>query len=293
MFETLTYELNDHVAHVVFNRPRLRNAMNATSWRELGEVFNEIRDTPEARVAVLSSTGPHFCAGIDLKALGSLLDVSGEVDEGRRREAMMRIILELQDTVSALERCRVPVLAAVQGGCIGGGVDIIAASDMRYCTEDAYFVIKETEIGMTADLGTLQRLPHLIPAGAMRELAFTGRDMAASEACEVGLVNQVYADQESLLAGVMEIARSIAAHSPLAQRGIKEMLNYARDHSVAEGLNYIAVWNAAMIEGSELMESLAARRGKRAAQYGDLLEGVDLDPQGGAKGGAKGKAAAE
>ncbi len=285
MYETLTLEISDHVAHVVFNRPRLRNAMNATSWRELGEVFNRIRETPEARVAVLSSTGPHFCAGIDLKSLGSLLDIPGEIDEGRRREALMRIILELQDTVSAMEHCRVPVLAAVQGGCIGGGVDIISASDMRYCTEDAYFVIKETELGMTADLGTLQRLPHLIPAGIMRELAFTGRDFHAAEAREIGLVNQVYADHESMLEGVMEIARLIAAHSPLAQRGVKEMLNYARDHSVADGLNYIAVWNAAMIEGSELMEGMAARRGKRAAEYGDLLEGLDLAP--------KGKAAAE
>ena len=279
MYETLTFEISDHIAHVVFNRPRLRNAMNVTSWRELGEVFNRISEAPEARVAVLSSTGPHFSAGIDLKSLGSLLDASGEVDEGRRREALMRIILELQDTVSALEKCRVPVLVAVQGGCIGGGVDIISASDMRYCTEDAYFVIKETEIGMTADLGTLQRLPHLIPAGAMRELAFTGRDMAANEAREIGLVNQVYVDHESMLAGVMEIARQIAAHSPLAQRGVKEMLNYARDHSVADGLNYIAVWNAAMIEGSEMMEAMAARRGKRAATFNDLLERIDIDPK--------------
>ena len=285
MYEALTLEISDHIARVTFNRPQVRNAMSVDSWRELGEVFREIGATPRARAAILSSTGPHFCAGIDLSAFGPLLAAPKGVDEGRQREALRRTILELQNTVTAIERCGVPVLAAVQGGCIGGGVDIISATDVRYCTEDAYFVIKETEIGMTADLGTLQRLPHLIPAGAMRELAFTGRKLPAAKAREIGLVNEVYADHEAMLAGVMETAQEIAAHSPLATGGVKEMLDFARDHSVADGLNYIATWNAAMLEGRDLGEAMGAQREKRTPAYEDLVEGTDI--------GAKGKEAAE
>ena len=176
----------------------------------------------------------------------------------------------LQDSLSALENCRLPVLAAIQGGCIGGGVDLTSACDMRYATEDAYFTIFEINIGITADVGTFPRLPKLIPEGIVRELAYTGRRMSAAEAKEVGLVNRVFPDQDAMLDGVFDIARDIAAKPPLAVYGCKRMINYARDHSTADGLDYIAIWNASFLQPAEMQESMLANRDKRAGEFVDL-----------------------
>jgi enoyl-CoA hydratase len=181
------------------------------------------------------------------------------------------MILQLQDSLSCLERARMPVIAAVQGGCVGGGVDMITACDMRYCSEDAFFCIQEINIGIIADVGTLQRLPKIIPSGMARELAYTGRRLPARRAREIGLVNEVYPTQEAMLAGVMEIAREIAGHSPLAVSGSKEMLNYARDHSVEEALNYIATWQAGMFQPDDVREALGAKQDKRKPAFQDLL----------------------
>ena len=189
--------------------------------------------------------------------------------DGRTRENLRRLILDLQDTLTSLERCRKPVLAAIHGGCIGGGIDLITCADMRYCSADAYFTIKEIDIGMTADVGTLQRLPRLIGEGMARELAYTGRKFGAEEAREMRLVNRVFDSREALYAGVREIAATIAAKSPLSIRGTKEMITYARDHSVADGLNYIATWNAAMLMSKDLQEAMMANMGKRAAVFKD------------------------
>jgi enoyl-CoA hydratase len=163
-----------------------------------------------------------------------------------------------------------PVIAAVQGGCIGGGVDMICACDLRYCSEDAFFCVQETNLGMTADVGTLQRLPKLVPEGIAREMAYTGRRLPAARAREVGLVNGVYPDAAALLAGVLEIAKEIAARSPLAVWGCKEMLNYARDHSVADGLDHVATWQAGMFHGDDLAEAMRARAEGREPVYEDL-----------------------
>jgi enoyl-CoA hydratase len=190
---------------------------------------------------------------------------------GRRRANLRREVLRLQETFSCLDRARMPVLAAVQGGCIGGGVDLISACDMRYCSEDAFFCIQEINIGMTADVGTFPRLPHLIPQGIVRELAYTGRRLTAREALDVGLVNRVYASHDELVAGVLATAREIAGRSPLAVWGSKEMLNYARDHSIADGLDYIATWQTGMFQPADMMESFAARSEKRDPEYPDLL----------------------
>lgn len=274
-FETLLLDITDGVATVTLNRPRQRNAMNPVFWREIRRVFDDIDADPEVRVAVVTSTGPHFSAGLDLLSFGDIL-APAEGDEGRRREALRRMILSLQDSFTAIERCRVPVLAAVQGGCIGGGVDMVTACDMRYCTEDAYFVIKEVDIGMAADVGTLQRLPHLIPSGLMRELAYTGRDMPADEAKNAGLVNAVFADHETMNAAVQEIARQIAAKSPLAVTGSKEMINFTRDHTVADGLNYIATWNAGMLITEDMVEALGALKGKRPPVFKNLDDRRDI-----------------
>lgn len=268
-FETLSVSLDAHIATIRLNRPDKANAMNAAMWQEIRQAFAWVDRTPEARVAVLQGEGKLFCAGIDLQMMmGMNANIAKDCD-GRARETMRSMILDMQDTLTSLERCRKPVLAAVHGGCIGGGIDLITCADMRYCSADAYFSIKEIDIGMTADVGTLQRLPKLVGEGITRELAYTGRKMDAAEAKSIGLVNRVFESREALYAGVHEIAATIAAKSPLSIRGTKEMITYARDHSVADGLNYIATWNAAMLISQDLTEAMTANMQKRAPVFKD------------------------
>ena len=268
-YETLTVTLEDHVATVRLNRPEKANAMNAAMWQEIRKAFQWVDATHEARVAVLQGEGKLFTAGIDLQMMMAIgPQIQNECD-GRTREALRRLILDMQDTLTSLERCRKPVLAAIHGGCVGGGIDLITCADMRYCSQDAYFTIKEIDIGMTADVGTLQRLPKLVGEGITRELAYTGRKCEAQEARQIGLVNRVFETREALYAGVREIAATIAAKSPLSIRGTKEMITYARDHSVADSLNYIATWNAAMLMSNDLQEAMMANMDKRVPVFKD------------------------
>ena len=268
-FETLEVSLENHIASVRLNRPDKANAMSATMWQEIRQAFQWVDTTPEARVAVLQGEGKLFTAGIDLQMMMGLgPQIQNECD-GRTREALRRVILDLQDTLTSLERCRKPVLAAIHGGCIGGGIDLVTCADMRYASSDAYFTIKEIDIGMTADVGTLQRLPKLVGEGIVRELAYTGRKFDAQEAKEIGLVNRVFESREALYAGVHEIAATIAAKSPLSIRGTKEMITYARDHSVADSLNYIATWNAAMLMSQDLTEAMMSNTAKKAPSFKD------------------------
>ena len=268
-FEALKIELNDAVATVELNRPEKANAMNLRMWLELREAFKWIDEDASVRVAVLRGAGPAFTAGIDLELLGSVRQEIADDCEGRMREKLRHMILDLQDSLTAIERCRKPVLAAIHGYCLGGGIDLICACDMRYCSSDAQFSIKEIDVGMTADVGTLQRLPKLIGEGMVRELAYTGRGVAGPEAKEIGLVNHSYASAGTLFHEVAKIAATIAKKSPLSIRGIKEMVTYARDHSVADGLNYVATWNAAMLVSDDLTEAMTAARGKREAKFRD------------------------
>ena len=268
-YETLHLTLADGIAEVVLNRPDKANAMNLAMWHELRAAFTWIDQTPAARVAILTGAGKHFTSGIDLELLAGIRAQIADVCDGRQREKLRRLILDLQDTLTSLERCRKPVLAAINGACVGGGVDLICACDMRYCSADAFFSVKEVDVGMTADVGTLQRLPRLVGEGMARELAYTARNLSGAEAQGIGLVNRCYASAEELQAGVMELARTIASKSPLAVRGSKEMISYARDHTVADGLNYIATWNAAMLLSDDLGEAIAAARAKRTPQFRD------------------------
>lgn len=266
-YETLSVSLENHIATVRLNRPEKANAMSATMWQEIRQAFQWVDVTPEARVAVLQGEGKYFTAGIDLQMMMGLGPQIRNECDGRTREALRRVILDLQDTLTSIERCRKPVLAAIHGGCIGGGIDLVTCADMRYCSADAYFTIKEIDIGMTADVGTLQRLPKLVGEGIVRELAYTGRKFDAQEAKDIGLVNRVFDSREALYAGVQEIAATIAAKSPLSIRGTKEMITYARDHSVADSLNYVATWNAAMLMSQDLTEAMTANMAKKVPSF--------------------------
>jgi len=267
-YECFNVSIEKNVAHIILNRPEKRNAMNHAFWKELPAIVEDIDDNSKARVIVISSTGPHFTSGLDI---GAFMGGDGEkTPETTRAAHFYSNVKSMQNTFSCLDNCRIPVLAAIQGGCIGGGVDLSTACDMRYTTADAFFTIFEINIGMTADVGTFPRLVKLIPEGIVKELAYTGRRMYAEEAKSVGLVNAVFADQESMLEGVLEVAREIASKAPLAVYGSKRMINYSRDHSTADGLDYIAIWNASMLQPKEMREAMTATAEKRSGDFAEL-----------------------
>ena len=275
MYECFEVTIANKVAHIQLKRPDAFNSMIASFWTELPQIVREIDASASARVIVISSTGKHFSAGMDLEVFsgGSSLSVGpGVTEEGRKRAYMWMMVQHLQDSFTALEQARIPVLCAIQGGCIGGAIDMVSAADMRYCSADAFFCVMEINIGMTADVGTLQRLPKIIPEGIARELAYTGDRMPAQRALECGLVNQVFEDHDSLVEGVLEIAGRIATRSPLAIWGTKEMINYTRDHSVADGLRYIAGWQSGMFQPADMFEEFAAKGEKRAPIFEELPE---------------------
>ena len=263
-------EIADHIAHVQLSRPQELNSMTLDFWRELPEIIEKIDQDASARVIVISSTGRHFTAGMDLSVFQSDSQLSGSAPATNRGAATYDLVRGFQRTFTCLENCRIPVLAAIQGGCIGVGVDFATACDMRYATQDAFFCIQEINIGMTADVGTFPRLTKLIPEGIARELAYTGRRMPAARAQELGLVNQVYTDQEAMLSDVMTIASEIASKAPLAIYGTKRMINYSRDHSTADTLDYIGVWNASMLEPQQMAEAFSAKAEKRTPNFPDL-----------------------
>ena len=217
-FNSISVTLENHIAHIQLCRPKALNNMIAEFWKELPAALNTIDRSAEARVIVISAQGKHFTAGMDLAVFSSWKKLFTD-EPARRGEEFRRWILELQGVFSTLESIRMPVITAIQGACIGGGVDMICASDMRFCTEDAFFCVKETAIGITADLGTLQRLPKLIPEGLAKELVYTARDFKAEEAKAVGFVNEVYRDQETMIEAVMKLAKQIAEHSPATVTG--------------------------------------------------------------------------
>ena len=276
-YDCFDVDISDKVAHVRLNRGDELNTMTPAFWRELPEIVNRIDAEGSARVIVLSSTGRHFSAGMDLSVFsGNGLTGGGDpdappVEMGRQRAQLRLTALALQESFTCFERARMPVLAAIQGGCIGGAVDLVTACDMRYATADAFFCIQEINIGMTADVGTLQRLPKIIPEGIAREWAYRGHRVPAARAAEVGLVNEVFADHESLVAGALEIAQEIASKSPLAIWGTKEMITFTRDHSVADSLNHMAAWQSGMFQPADMLETFVAKGEQRDPDFPDLL----------------------
>ncbi|MEJ0060156.1 MAG: crotonase/enoyl-CoA hydratase family protein [Terricaulis sp.] len=262
----------DKIAVVTLNRPEAFNAMNRAFWNELPEIIRDIDDNARARVIVIASTGKHFTSGMDLSVFTDGESVmASDGDPSVRAEAFRQFVLTLQGTFSCLDEARIPVIAAVQGGCIGAGVDMTSACDIRYATENAFFQIHEINIGMTADVGTFPRLCKLIPEGWVRELAYAGRRLDAAKAKEIGLVNEIFSTQEAMLEAVMTLAHEIASKSPVAVAGSKRMINYARDHSSADALDHIATWQAGMFSPAHLMESFAAKQQKRDPVFPDLL----------------------
>ena len=267
--QTLRLEVADHVATVTMTRGTALNTMTAEFWTEVPRVFAAIDADPSVRAVVIASTGKHFTAGLDLGWAGQSLQGHGG-DAGRAREAFRRHVKTLQETFSVVDRCRVPVIAVCQGGCIGGGVDFVTACDLRVGTADCFFTIQEINIAIVADVGTLQRVPHLLPQGLVRELAYTGRRFGAAEAKSYGFLNRVEADHDAALAAGYALAAEIAAKSPLAIAGIKQVLNHGRDATIEAGLEYVAVWNAAMLQGDDMSAAVGAQLRKEQATFADL-----------------------
>jgi enoyl-CoA hydratase len=272
-YECFDVEVVDRVGHIRMNRPEKSNSMIPAFWRELPEIVDGWSQSGSVRAIVLSADGRHFCSGMDLEVFASNDSIGpggGSGHRSRRNERFRSTALKLQDTFSSLERARMPVLCAIQGACVGGGIDMVSAADMRYADDSAFFSIAEINIGMTADVGTLQRMPKLVPEGTVRELAYTGRRWSAAEAHAAGFVNAVFPDHEALLDGVMKIAAEIAGKSPIAVWGTKRAMHYTRDHSVADGLEFIANWNAAMFDTDDMGEAFTAKIEQRPAEFPDL-----------------------
>ena len=265
-----TLEISDHIAHVQLNRPEKANSMIPAFWLEFPKVIDELSQNGDARVIVISSQGKHFCAGMDISVFmeGALDGEPGNPQVSA--EAFLHKVHSLQETFTSLERARQPVLVACQGGVIGGAVDMVTAADCRYASADAFFCIQETAIGMTADVGTFPRLAKVIPEGWARQMSYTAERLPAAKAKEIGLVNEVFETPDALLDGVMEIARKIANHSPLAVTGCKRMITYARDHTTADALNYIGVWNAGMLRPEDIRESYVAKSEGRLPEFHKL-----------------------
>lgn len=255
----------EFITHVELHRPDKRNAMNRAFWSEMVECFNKLAEDPDCRVVVISGAGKIFTAGIDLIDMASgILQPEGD-DMARISWNLHKHIKKYQESFTVLEKCPKPVVVAVHGACVGGGVDLITACDVRLCTQDAWFQVKEVDVGIAADVGTLQRLPKVIGSRSLvNELALTARKMHADEAKSSGLVSRVFADKEAMMAGALELAGEIAARSPVAVQGTKINLIYSRDHSVTEGLDYIANWNMSMLQTQDLMKSAQASMEKKS-----------------------------
>ena len=258
----------DNVAHLVMSRPGELNTMNPTFWRELDEVLTQIHTQGTARALVISSTGKHFSAGMSLETFAGAISMDDQSPEGRA--AIFDLLTDMQGTFTKLENLRIPVICAIQGGCIGGAVDMVTAACIRYASADAFFCIQEINIGMVADVGTLQRLPKLIPFAVVKEMAYTGRRLPAARAMAYGLVNEVFDTHEATVAAALQCAKEIASKPPVAIWGTKQAVNYARDHSVEDSLRQMGWLQGAVWSNAHVREAIAAMKDKRAGDFTPL-----------------------
>ena len=260
--------IEDHIAHLVLHQPDTLNTMGPVFWRELDTALTELHHGNSARVLVISSTGKHFSAGMALDTFAGAIQMDDKSPEGRA--AMFDSLSDMQATFTKLEKLRIPVIAAIQGGCIGGAVDMVTACCLRYASAEAFFCIQEINIGMVADVGTLQRLPKLIPLAVVKELAYTGRRMGAEQALQYGLVNAVLPTPEAALAAAMQCAREIASKPPIAIWGTKQAVHYARDHTVDESLSQMGWLQAAIWSNRHVGEAVGAMKAKRRSEFPPL-----------------------
>jgi enoyl-CoA hydratase len=254
------------VAHLKLNRPERMNTMTLGFFPDVRDAVRRLSDAGTTRALVISSTGKHFCAGMALDVFAGDPAALG-VQTARERLAFQETLKRLMDCFTALDEARFPVVCAIQGGCIGGGLDLATACDIRLCSADAFFTVQEITIGMVADLGTLQRLPRIVPQGVAREMAYTGERLGAERALEVGLVNAVLADAAALLERAMALAKTIASKSPLAVAGSKLALNHARDHSTASALHQMALLQSAIFDSGDIATAIAGWKAKRVAEF--------------------------
>ena len=259
---------DDHVAHLVLNRPEVMNTMHPTFWRELDGLLTQIHQEGKARALVISSTGKHFSAGMALETFAGAIQMDDQSPEGRA--AIFDLLTDMQATFTKIETLRIPVIFAIQGGCIGGAVDMVTCGCIRYATQDAFFCIQEINIGMVADVGTLQRLPKLVPLAVVKELAYTGRRLGAQRALGYGLVNEVFDTPDAMLAAALQCAKEIASKPPIAIWGTKQAVNYARDHSVEDSLRQMGWLQGAIWSNRHVGESIAAMKGKRSGDFPPL-----------------------
>ncbi len=256
---------DNHVAHLVLNKPEAMNTMHPTFWRELDAVLTQVNSEGTARALVISSTGKHFSAGMALETFAGAIQMDDQSPEGRA--AIFDMLGDMQATFTKLETLRIPVIAAIQGGCIGGAVDMVTACCIRYATPQTFFCIQEINIGMVADVGTLQRLPKLIPLAVVKELAYTGRRLDAQRALQYGLVNAIFDTEEAMLAAALQCAAEIVAKPPVAIWGTKQAINYARDHTVDDALKQMGWLQGAIWSNRHVMESVTAMKGKRSGEF--------------------------
>lgn len=266
--ESLAVDVSEHVATVALLGPGKGNALGPDFWRECPGVFEELDANEDVRAIVLHGQGEHFCYGLDLKAmiadLGPHMSPNGLAKE---RTKLLDLVARLQRAADAIAVCRKPTIAAISGYCIGGGVDLVSACDIRLASQDAKLSVRETRVAMVADLGSLQRLPRIVGKGLARELAFTGDDVGADRALRIGLVNEVFADRAALLEGARALALRIAKNPPLVVQGVKQVMEYCEDKSVKDGERFVAVWNAAFLASGDLSEALSAFAERREPRF--------------------------
>lgn len=267
--KSMRVNISDNVAEVTLLGPGPNNAMGPDMWRELPEVFSDLDRNADVRAIVLTGSEPDFTHGLDLLAMSDMFGplIGGDPGLAGPRTKLLEDIYRMQASINAVADCRKPIVAAIDGLCIGGGLDLVSAADFRYASSTAEFSLREVKLAIVADTGSLARLPHIVGDGIVRELAFTGRNVCSAEALRIGLVNQIFADRASLLFGARETAKVIAQNPPLVVHGIKNVLNENIRNTIADSLRYVAVWNSAFVASHDMSEAVGSILERRQPKF--------------------------